>query len=277
MFMAETLAIFFEMKAEMNKFPDIAAQLLAKQMLCHDLKAIEDLIQNLTSSSDGVRVLSFVNAHAVMRSVRDHDFFKDLMQSHWLLRDGTGMAMIMRRVGARPGLNLNGTDFIPLLLEHVPRSRRLALMGTRQPYLGLAARRLQKMGFENVSTLNGFHPEETYVDHARRENPDLIVLAMGMPKQECVARRLAQDTQFAARDVLIVNGGAILDFLSGEVPRAPAWMRRWGIEWLYRLWREPRRMYSRFLDSLAFAVLTQISAKTIRARLPKQIIGNTLD
>lgn len=275
--MAATLAIFFEVKAEMNKFADIAAQLIAKQTLCDDVEAVEDLIENLTTSSDGVRVLSFVNAHAVMRSMREPDFFKDLMQSHWLLRDGTGMAMIMRRIGAKPGLNLNGTDFIPLLLEHVPRSRKLALMGTQQPYLGLAARRLHAMEFDRISTLNGFQPEETYVDHARRENPDLIVLAMGMPKQERVSRRIAQDTQFAARDMLIVNGGAILDFLSREVPRAPSWMRRWGIEWLYRLLREPRRMYSRFRDSLAFAVLTQIHAKTIRTRLSTQTKGKTLD
>lgn len=254
----------------MTEFSEIAAQLIAKQTLCDDTAQIVDLFETITTQQEGIRILSFVNAHAVMRSTREADFFNDLMNSHWLLRDGTGMAMIMRRVGVEPGINLNGTDFIPRLLQHVPRSWKLALLGTQDPYLSLAAQRLRAMGFEHISTLNGFQPEATYVKHVLRENPNLILLGMGMPKQECVARCFAQDTRVENCGLLIVNGGAILDFLSGEVPRAPSWMRRWGIEWLYRLLREPRRMYPRFRDSLAFTVLTQIHAKAIRARLSLQ-------
>jgi len=268
--MAETLAISFVVTTKMKKFDEIAAQLIVKQTLCDDAAQVEDLIETITTRHEGIRVLSFVNAHAVMRSTREPDFFNDLMQSHQLLRDGTGMAMIMQRAGAKPGLNLNGTDFIPCLLQQVPRSWKLALIGTQDPNLSLAAQRLRAMAFEHISTLNGFHPEEMYVEHVRRENPDLVVLAMGMPKQERVARHLAQDSQIATRSTLIVNGGAILDFLSGGASRAPYCMRRWGIEWLYRLLREPRRMYPRFRDSVAFAMLSQFHSKRIRTRLSQQ-------
>jgi N-acetylglucosaminyldiphosphoundecaprenol N-acetyl-beta-D-mannosaminyltransferase len=270
MSMAATLAISFVVTTKMKKFDEIAAQLIAKQTLCDDAAQVEDLIETIITGHEGIRVLSFVNAHAVMRSTRESDFFNDLMQSHRLLRDGTGMAMIMQRAEAKPGLNLNGTDFIPCLLQQVPRSWKLALIGTQDPYLSLAAQRLRTMGFEHISTLNGYHPEEMYVEHVRRENPDLVLLAMGMPKQERVARHLAQDSQIATRSTLIVNGGAILDFLSGGVSRAPYCMRRWGIEWLYRFLREPRRMYPRFFDSMAFAMLSQFHSKRIRTKLSQQ-------
>lgn len=270
MYMAAISAIFFVMTAKMNKFPEIAAQLISKQTICDDSEQVEDLVETIIAGHDCIRVLSFVNAHAVMRSTRNADFFNDLMKSRWLLRDGMGMEMIMKQVGAKPGLNLNGTDFIPRLLHRAPRGWKLALLGTSEPNLGLAVMHLRAMGFKHISTLNGFHVDGAYRDHVRVESPDFVVLAMGMPKQERVARLLASDSETATQSMLIINGGAILDFLSGGVSRAPYWMRRLGVEWLYRLLREPRRMYPRFQDSVAFVLLTKLHTKMLLAYFSKQ-------
>ena len=261
---------FFVVTDKLKKFVEIAAKLIAKQNLCDDSEQVDNLIQNIIRKHKGIRILSFVNAHAVMRSTREADFFNDLMKSKWLLRDGIGMVFITQRAGVNPGLNLNGTDFIPRLLQHIPTSWKLALLGTQDPCLGLAAKRLRTMGFEHISMLNGFHSEEMYVEHVHRENPDLVVLAMGMPKQERIAQRIAKDIEIAKHDMLIVNGGAILDFLGGGVPRAPYFMRRCGMEWLYRLLYEPRRMYPRFRDSVVFALLTQFQSKQLAYRLSQQ-------
>jgi len=78
---------------------------------------------------------------------------------------------------------------------------------------------------------------------AREQQPELIVLGMGMPKQEAVAAELA----VTGGPCLIVCGGAILDFLGGKVSRAPEWLRRLGGEWLYRLLREPKRLFMRYV------------------------------
>jgi len=69
-------------------------------------------------------------------------------------------------------------------------------------------------------------------------------MAMGMPKQEEVSVRLREAL---AHPVLIVNGGAILDYIGGKVPRAPRLMRQVGMEWLFRLAVEPRRLFSRYV------------------------------
>src|SRR5438132_512000 len=74
--------------------------------------------------------------------------------------------------------------------------------------------------------------------------PELIILAMGMPKQEAIAVRLRA---YLKSPALIVNGGAILDFLGGKVTRAPRWMQRLYLEWVYRLYLEPRRLARRYL------------------------------
>lgn len=166
-----------------------------------------------------------------------------LLRSDLLLRDGLGVQLGLRAFGRTPGLNMDGTDFIPRLARSYS-GRRIALFGTRSPWLLTAKQRLEHEGLEVVACHHGFAPADTYGDLAREAKPELVILGMGMPKQEDVAIRLRE--QLSA-PVLIVNGGAILDFLGGKVPRAPQVMRRSGTEWAYRLYREPRRLARRYV------------------------------
>jgi exopolysaccharide biosynthesis WecB/TagA/CpsF family protein len=95
-----------------------------------------------------------------------------------------------------------------------------------------------------VSLENGFRDPEHYAGLAAKLLPDLIVLGMGIPKQEYVANLIRSRAAAAA---LVVCGGAIIDFLGSRVRRAPGWMRRSGIEWTYRLVHEPRRLFGRYV------------------------------
>ena len=92
--------------------------------------------------------------------------------------------------------------------------------------------------------LHGFHPTDRYVESARRHRPDIIVLAMGMPRQEEVAVQLRQSLE---HPVLIINGGAIVDFMARRFDRAPVVIQRLGLEWAYRMAQEPRRLYRRYI------------------------------
>ncbi|MGK4579960.1 WecB/TagA/CpsF family glycosyltransferase [Kitasatospora sp. HPMI-4] len=188
-------------------------------------------------------VLSFVNAHAVNLGWRRPDMLDGLLDSDLLLRDGIGMKLGMRVFGRPYGRNMNGTDFIPAICRTY-RGGRVALFGTRSPWLDNARRTLEGWGLTVVASQEGFAPEESYVRQALATEPDLILLAMGMPKQEAVSMRLRAAL---SHPVLIVNGGAVLDHLGGKVPRAPLAMRRAGLEWLFRLAVEPRRLFGRYV------------------------------
>jgi len=159
------------------------------------------------------------------------------------LRDGSGMAILFRRLGLEPGLNMNGTDFIPKLLAAF-KGRRVAFWGTEEPFLANAVQRSEAIFAVNiVSAHHGFAPVDTYISLARQFQPELVVLGMGMPKQEAVAARLA----VSGVPCLVVCGGAILDFLGGKVTRAPQWVRRLGCEWVFRLLGEPKRLFKRYV------------------------------
>lgn len=218
------------------------------QTIIQSLRVIADadeeqrLIEAL-SRPQGATVLGFVNAHAMNLVAKDNAYYKALSAADVLLRDGSGMSILFRRMGRVPGLNMNGTDLIPKLLSAY-KGRRVALWGTQEPFLGNAAKHCETaLAVNVVSAHHGFADVETYLDLARQHQPELVVLGMGMPKQEVVAARLAA----SGVPCLIVCGGAILDFLGGKVNRAPQWMRGLGCEWVFRLVSEPKRLFSRYV------------------------------
>src|SRR5262249_4517233 len=77
----------------------------------------------------------------------------------------------------------------------------------------------------------------------RAAKPDIILVALGCPKQE-LWMHACHDAYSPA---VALGIGAAVDFIAGEVKRCPAWMSRWGLEWVYRLLQEPKRMASRYL------------------------------
>ena len=190
-------------------------------------------------------VLGFTNAHAMNSAARDTAFARALAGCDVLLRDGSGMAILLRLLGQQPGLNLNGTDLIPKLLQRLD-GRTIALFGTREPYLAQARSLIEASLAPHSPCIcaHGFLPDAEYVRLAREHKPALIVLGMGMPRQELLARNLRDALDHPC---LIVCGGAIIDFLGGKTPRAPRWMRASGLEWCYRLAIEPRRLFRRYV------------------------------
>ena len=184
------------------------------------------------------RVLAFVNAHAMNTVAESRPFYDALMSADVVVRDGIGLSLLMQMLNQTPGQNLNGTDLIPKLLARA-NGQPLALFGTRDPWLHRAQQVvLRKLAPESPClTAHGYLELGEYIHLAAQQRPRVIVLGMGMPRQEEVAIALRAALGFPC---LIVCGGAIIDFLGGKVPRAPAWMRRCGLEWAFRLGREPR-------------------------------------
>jgi N-acetylglucosaminyldiphosphoundecaprenol N-acetyl-beta-D-mannosaminyltransferase len=207
-----------------------------------DERAHEALLEQLQHPSRPY-IVSFVNAHAANLGWNNPGMVESLLRSDLLLRDGIGVKLGLKAFGHPPGLNMNGTDFIPRIARAY-KGRRAALFGTRAPWLDTARQKLEADGLVVVACHDGFSPPEVYLDLAAETKPELIILAMGMPKQEDIAVRLRERL---SHPVLIVNGGAILDFLGGKVTRAPEFMRNTGLEWVYRLYLEPQRLARRYL------------------------------
>lgn len=209
-----------------------------------------NLLQRLMNV-DGVQVVSFVNAHGFNVSAKDRDFASALTGSDTLLRDGSGMKIMMRLMGRDPGPNLNGTDLIPQIIsKYGDAGHSIALMGTDEPWISNTAEKLRSHGAKIAFTEDGFQPEDHYLNALSQTPVRLAILGMGMPKQERVSMMLREKLD---GPLLVINGGAVIDFMGGKVARAPEWMRKAGIEWIYRLVKEPRRLFRRYvIGNVAF-------------------------
>ncbi len=194
-------------------------------------------------------LLFFVNAHCINTAARVADYQRLLTNAPFLFADGVGMALAARLDGKRLEHNVNGTDLFPILCERAARSgTAIGLLGSRPGVAERCAKRMQATypGLRVTFTHHGFIDPADESDVMERLNDSgakLLFVAKGVPKQELWAAR-----HFAAISVpLVLCVGALFDFYSGDVPRAPLLVRRLKLEWLFRLAMEPKRMFGRYV------------------------------
>jgi N-acetylglucosaminyldiphosphoundecaprenol N-acetyl-beta-D-mannosaminyltransferase len=166
---------------------------------------------------------------------------------------GASMIFTLSSAAARSGKSiylLGGQPGVP--------ERAAAELERRYTGLLVAGTDAPPVGFDR-------QPGELAAVRARLEeaHPDIVFVGLGFPKQERVIAALGQ----ALPTAWFVGCGAAIPFAAGALPRAPAWMQRLGLEWLYRLISEPRRLFRRYvLTDLPFAVRLLITSALARFR-----------
>jgi exopolysaccharide biosynthesis WecB/TagA/CpsF family protein len=208
-----------------------------------------DVLQHLADRSPGRHChLCYVNAHSLNLAFRTPRYRAALDGADLVLNDGIGLQLAARMQGREFPENLNGSDFTIKLLElSAERGWRVFLYGARPGVAvkagGLLMERID--GLDIAGVCDGYSPQrpEEVVAQIRSSHADVLIVALGQPAQE-----LWLDEHLAETGCRLgVGVGAFLDFTSGQVPRAPAWMNRFGIEWAFRLIQEPRRMWRRYI------------------------------
>jgi alpha-1,3-mannosyltransferase len=174
-----------------------------------------------------------------------------------VLNDGIGVDIASRLLyGSAFPENLNGTDFGPSYLRATRHRYRLFLLGAKPGTAERAARRLGEICPQHaiVGCHHGHFDHDQVAElikRIRRSKADVLLVAMGNPKQELFIQKHLEATGCT----LGIGVGALFDFLAGNVSRAKPWMQRWRLEWLYRLAQEPRRLAQRYLVGIPVFLL----------------------
>ncbi|MFN4056741.1 MAG: WecB/TagA/CpsF family glycosyltransferase [Roseinatronobacter sp.] len=213
----------------------------------------------------GRRRVAFVNAHCVNVAAKDPAYRQALETADVLLPDGAGIELAARLHGQRMVANLNGTDLCPALLaEAAARGKSVFLLGAKPGVAAAAAARLTDLipSLRIAGTRDGFAgaKPEGAIAAVSASRADILLVAMGVPKQDIWLHR-AHDS---LHPDLVLGVGALFDFLAGTVPRAPVWMRRARLEWLWRLAIEPRRMFGRYVIGNVVFVMRALCARAFR-------------
>ena len=168
------------------------------------------------------------------------------------LVDGQPLIWLSKMMGQPLPEKISGSDLVPRLLRIAAHEGwHVFFLGAAEGVGAKAAEILKSDAPSLQITVHsprfGFEtdPEESaaVLERVREAKPNLVVMALGCPKQELLMHRWKKELAPA----VAIGAGATLDFIAGNVPRSPAWMSRAGLEWLYRLAREPRRLAHRYL------------------------------
>lgn len=193
--------------------------------------------------------VAFANAHTLTLA-RRNAAFRRVLGDFLVLNDGVGVDLASRlKFGKTFPDNLNGTDFVPYFLSRTQHRLRIFLVGATSEVVSEAAHRFAITWPQHqiIGACDGYFRDENQVDELcriiRDVKADLLLVGLGNPVQELWIANRGNAT--GAR--LQMGVGALFDFASGRVPRAPPWVRRLRCEWAYRLAREPRRLFSRYV------------------------------
>ena len=239
-------------------------------MLFRSLDAIEALV----AAGRGGYVVTPNIDHVVLAD--DNPAFRaSYTDASLSLVDGQPLVWASRMLGIQLPEKISGADLILPLMERAAQKQwRVYLMGAGDGVAQLAAAELRTRYGTNVV---GCDAPRVSVDPDAKENlaplakikaakPDLVLVALGAPKQEIWMHRCLP--QYAPAVALGIGAG--LDFIAGTVKRAPTWVSRAGLEWAYRLSREPRRLWRRYLINDPKFLL--ILARTMKRPLAERVL-----
>jgi N-acetylglucosaminyldiphosphoundecaprenol N-acetyl-beta-D-mannosaminyltransferase len=208
-----------------------------------------DEIERLVKMGEGGAVFT-PNVDHVVNADRDVDLRRAYEAADLCLADGKPLVWASRLLGWPLPEKISGADLIlPLAERAAANGWRVYLLGAGPGVAERAAKLLHRQyGTDVVGTdaplveADGTCPDRV-VARIRTAQPHLVLVALGAPKQELFIHRMADDL----RPAVGLGIGAGIDFIAGTVRRAPWWMSEAGMEWLYRLGKEPRRMWRRYL------------------------------
>ena len=189
-------------------------------------------------------IIATANAEMILRAVKDDELRRILNAAALVVPDGAGTVWAAHHLGYAMPERVAGFDLVQALLRRAPARRQKVFFFGAAPGIAEAAKKKAEVlypGLSVVGTRDGyFTPDEepAIVAAIRAAAPDLLLVALGVPRQE---KWLAK-YQEATGASLSIGVGGTFDVMAGAVRRAPHWMQQAKLEWLYRGLAQPKRI-----------------------------------
>jgi len=245
------------MKENSNKIVGISIENLRKKDI------LEKIIKNIKQTADFYHIVS-LNPEIIVIANNNPEFKEVIRTAHITINDGIGIVLAARLFGIQPGERVTGVDLMKELVKVAGnmRLRVLLIGGGKNLALRLAecySKQYPEATFKGVEGYeNILHPNKTETEAlftiVRSYKPHLVFVAFGSPQQEIWLARHSKEF----KGTVGMGVGGAFDFLTGEVTRAPVFLRNFGLEWLFRLITQPWRWRRQVrLIRFAWLVLTQ--------------------
>lgn len=208
------------------------------------------VIEDAWERGRGMHVVT-LNAEMVVTAQQNADLDRIIRHAHLIVPDGAGVVWAVKLNGQNEISRLPGIELAAGALARAAASnRKVALLGGKPEVMEQLLDVLPKRypGLNIVAHHHGYFSvdeQEAIIDKIAEEEPQLLLVALGVPKQEYVIDQIASILPHTVK----IGVGGSFDVWTGQVKRAPAIMRKLNLEWLYRLCKEPWR-FSRIMSAL---------------------------
>lgn len=199
---------------------------------------VEEFLQNY-----GSKVIVTPNAEIIMAARKDRALLEMLNSANMCLPDGIGVVIASRIFGTPLPERTTGFDFMLKVIKMAEKQGlSLFLLGGKPGVAQKAAEQIKEM-FPSINIAGTYHgyfnkdEENKIIDIINEKSPDILLVAMGFPKQE----KFMIENRDRLKFRVAMGIGGSFDVLSGNVSRAPVFMQKAGLEWLYRLITQPWR------------------------------------
>lgn len=216
------------------------------------INAIEKMI-----TLDKKSYIVAINVDVIIKIENDSYLKKIVDKADMVLVDGKPLMWISKLYGKPLKAKISGSDLVPLLCEiAAQKGYRIFIIGGKDGIAEQAKKRLENK-FPTIQIVGTYAPPfgfEKDTDELYKINciisevqPDLLIACFGCPKQE----KWIYENFKKYNATVSICAGATVDFLAGNIKRAPHWMSEHGLEWFYRFIQEPKRMFKRyFIDDI---------------------------
>ncbi|WP_421865987.1 WecB/TagA/CpsF family glycosyltransferase [Motiliproteus sp.] len=215
-----------------------------------DVASMEETVKHIAQSISERRFTQHVvvNVAKVVNMRKDAALDQSVRECDIINIDGMGVVLGARSLGHNVPERVAGVDlFHNLLAMSAEKGFSVFLLGAEESIVAETSLRVQALypGLDVAGCHHGYFwdDEETVVNQIRESGARLLFVAITSPKKENFINRWKD--QLGVDFVMGVGG--TFDVVAGKVKRAPVWMQRYGLEWLYRVIQEPRRMWKRYL------------------------------
>lgn len=233
-----------------------------------------DFLQQIAFSirSQQKRMFLHVNVHG-LNVCRHNKWLPDFLnQAPIVFSDGFGVILGARLLGHDIPERMTGADWIWDLADFAQQNEfSIFCLGTKEEIIEKAAAALQDAypTLKLVGTHHGYFDKrpdsaecQQVIEHINRVQPDILLIGFGWPLQE----QWLRDNWAQVDAKVAITGGAMFDYVAGDLTRAPLWLRKINMEWLGRLLIEPRRLATRYLVGNPL-FLWRIGCEMIRQRI----------
>ena len=189
-------------------------------------------------------VIVTANAEMVMQATEDEELYNILAQADLVLADGIGVVWAARHQGSCLPERVAGADLVNRLLAMAAaQGYKVFFLGAAPGVAEQAAQKVrsQYKNIEICGTRDGYFTPETepsVITAITEASPDILLAGLGVPRQE----KWLWKHKDILRVPVCIGVGGVLDVLAGVTRRAPIWMQKSGLEWLYRLVKQPWRI-----------------------------------